>query len=80
VCCSVLQCAAGRLLGSSAEEGKARGDRYVRCIVLQLVAACCSLLQLVVLCCRSVESSDEEGKARADKYVCCSVLQCVAVY
>jgi len=67
----------------------------MRKVVLQCVAACCSVLQCIAVCCRVLlvsmmyfSPSDAPKKTRCGKWcgsvlqcvaVCCSVLQCVAV-
>jgi len=64
LCCSVLQCVAGRGLLVESEALKCYAESYVCCNVLQCVAVCCNMLQCAAAYCSVLQRVT----------VCCNVL------
>ena len=72
-----------RFVQSSVGRENARRDAAPAPVLLQLVAACCSVLQRVAVCSKVSWLWKRSPRCRFRSCVvavCCSVLQCIAVY
>ena len=87
VCCSALQCVAGRCILHIYIHLSIFHEVLiyiciscvVRLFVLQCVAVCCSVLQCAAVCCSVLQRVAVCCSVLQCAAVCCSVLQCVAV-